>query len=297
VKSKRIDIIEKYDELNRPLILDGAMGSLLQERGAVRDRFLWLSKTNIDNPKLVESIHKEYVASGADIITTNTFRTNPVSLKLSDYEIDREYFVKQSVQIAIEARGEKEIIIAGSNAPAEDCYQKERTISQFDLDYNHKKHIELLWECGCDIIWNETHSHWDEIEVICKFCSENKLPYSINLYFEDNLKLLSGEPLKEAVDFISDFKPKVIGFNCIKPDTFQKYINSNSLPRYWGFYFNCGSGNVDDELLTCGILPVDYLKSVEQYISQKPLFIGSCCGSSPIHTKAIKEYLDEVYRN
>ena len=80
---KRIDIIKKQEELNRPLILDGAMGSLLIERGAVKDKFLWLSKTNIDNPRLVESLHKEYITSGADIITTNTFRTNPVSQRPS----------------------------------------------------------------------------------------------------------------------------------------------------------------------------------------------------------------------
>ena len=295
--SKRIEILERYNELKRPLILDGAMGSLLQERGAVNDKFLWLSKTNVDNPKLVEALHKEYIDSGADIITTNTFRTNPVSLKRSGYEIDQKHFVKESVRVAIEAKQDKKIIIAGSNAPAEDCYQKERTITKYELDYNHKKHIELLWESGCDIIWNETQSHWDEIEIICRFCSNNNLPFAINLYFGNNLKLLSGEPLHEAVEFIKDFGLNSIGFNCIRPEMFSKYFGSNEMPKHWGFYFNCGLGNVTDESIVCGITPSYYIKSIGKFATEKPLFIGSCCGSSPLHTKAIKEYVDEVYRN
>ena len=293
--SKRIDIIVQYNELKRPLILDGAMGSLLQERGAVNDKILWLSKTNLDNPKLVETLHKEYIDSGADIITTNTFRTNPVSVKRSGHEIDQKHFVGQSVGIALEARQDEKIIIAGSNAPAEDCYQVERTISKFDLDYNHKKHIELLWESGCDIIWNETQSHWDELEIISKFCSENQLPFSVNLYFDNELKLLSGQPLNEAVKFIEDFEPSSIGFNCIKPEIFSKYFETFRTPENWGFYFNCGLGDVAGESITCGISPDDYIKAVEKFIAAKPLFVGLCCGSSPLHTKAVKEYFDEVY--
>lgn len=271
------------------------MGSLLQERGAIYDRFLWLSKTNLDNPKLVERLHKEYVAAGADIITTNTFRTNPVSLKHSGYSIDQTKFVRESVLIAIEAKKDDLVIIAGSNAPAEDCYQKDRTMSKYDLEYNHKKHIELLWESGCDIIWNETQSHWDEIEIICKFCNDNNLPFSLNLYFDDSLNLLSGEPVKEAFNFISSYYPKVIGFNCIKPGTFKKYLESTVFQEKWGFYFNCGLGNINDDSITCGISPEEYVKTIEQFITKKPLFVGSCCGSSPLHTKFIKEYFDEVY--
>ena len=297
VDKSRIDILKKQKSINRPLILDGANGSLLKQVTKFEENILWSSIINITDPQKVIALHKEYIDSGADIITTNTFRTNPTVYKQSNINISNEEFVLRSVQLAKEARNEKEIIIAGSNAPAEDCYQIERTITKYDLEYNHKKQIELLWEAGVDVIWNETQSHWAEIEIISKFCSSNSIPFVMNFFFTSELNLLSGEPLAEALIMVEDSSPAGIGFNCIKPELFKKYSENNILPKSWGLYLNCGAGNVDDKDISCGIEPKDYVEVIRPFLKSNPLFIGSCCGSNPNHTKAIKEYFNEVYRN
>lgn len=293
--SQRHDIIYLYGNFRKPLILDGALGSFLQQSGLVADKYLWFSKINITNPDFVKKVHQDYINAGADIITTNTFRTNPVALKSSSLDIDINEIVNKSIKIAIDARMDRNIIIAGSNAPAEDCYQIERTITKYNLEYNHKKHIEVLWENGVDVIWNETQSHLDEIEIIAKFCSDNSLPFVINFFFDENLRLLSGESLNEIIEFVLSFNPIAIGFNCIKPSTFHRFFKNNELNYKYGFYFNCGSGNITDETITCGILPPDYVNSIKHFITNNTLFIGSCCGSSPSHTKAIKEFVNELY--
>lgn len=295
--TEKIDLINLYNQLKRPLILDGAMGSLLIEKGIKNHLVLWTSLSNLEHPEVVKSIHLEYINNGADIITTNTFRTNPIAVHKSNEKINVEEFVKAAIQTAKDARGNKKIMIAGSNAPAEDCYQIERTIPLSELEYNHKKHIDILWNNSVDIIWNETQSHMDEIEIICKYCSENKIPYIVSLFFNENLKLLSGENLIDAVNYINSFNPVAIGFNCIKPKTFFKFIEKYSLPERWGFYFNCGAGNYDDEFLACGISPKNYSELTKQLLKFNPTFVGSCCGSNPEHTKAIKEVIDEIYRN
>src|SRR3989339_831373 len=82
---------------NRPLLLDGAMGSLLQQRDIKSHPHLWMSLANITQPDEVVKIHKAYVKAGADIITTNTFRTNPTSVSKSDVKIKSSQFVKKSV--------------------------------------------------------------------------------------------------------------------------------------------------------------------------------------------------------
>ena len=194
----KIDLSSVASSLNRPLVLDGAIGTLLIERNYISDKLLWTSLLNMTSPVVVQSIHKEYIEAGADIITTNTFRTNPTAVKKSNLLFSLEEFVRKSVKIAVDLKNEN-LVIAGCNAPAEDCYQIERNISKYELEYNHKKHIELLSENGCDIILNETISHWDEIEIICKYCAGSSLPYIISLYFTDELKLLSGEPVSEAI--------------------------------------------------------------------------------------------------
>ncbi len=292
---EKINLIDLYNHLNRPLILDGAMGSLLIDRGIKNHPVLWTSLSNLTNPEMVKLIHLEYINNGADIITTNTFRTNPISVKKSNENIDIYEFVKNAIQLSKNARNNKRIIIAGSNAPAEDCYQKERTISINDLEYNHKTHIDILWSNSVDIIWNETQSHLDEIEIICKYCSENNIPFVVSLFFDENLKILSGENLIDVVNYINSFNPVATGFNCIKPETFFKYVEKYSLPERWGFYFNCGAGDYSDEIITCGINPEHYVEITKKLLPLNPIFIGSCCGSNPAHTKAIKELLNEIY--
>lgn len=296
--TKRIDLIKKFDSLKQPLLLDGAMGSLLQYNSKEIPNNLWSSAFNLTNPDLVISLHKKYIEAGADIITSNTFRTNPNAYKYSGIEISNRELVTKSIDPCIIARGDREIIIAGSNAPAEDCYQIERIISKTDLEYNHKMHIEYLWGSGCDLIWNETQSHMDEIKIICEFCSNNKIPYSINLYFTDRLNLLSGEPLSEAIELIKEYNPVCIGFNCIKPETFIDFLQMNLPFNYpFGFYLNCGKGNVKDTEIECGISPDEYSNIVSKYLPLSPIYVGSCCGSDPSHTKSLRKLIDGLYRN
>jgi homocysteine S-methyltransferase len=281
----------------RPLILDGAIGSLLQQRGNFSGDSLWSSLANIEETNLVVQLHKEYIDAGADIITTNTFRTNLSAIKLSNKEYEANDLVKEGISAAIKARGSQPVLIAGSNAPAEDCYQVERKISEKELVDNHHLQISLLNEYGCDIILNETQSHFDEIKIICEFCRQNNFDYILSLFFNEDLRLLSGEDLFDTIEYIQLYNPLAIGFNCIKPDTFLKIVNKIPENLIWGFYLNCGSGNYGDKIIDCTINEFVYLEYVKNILPYKPSFIGSCCGSNPNHTKIIKNYLDELPGN
>ena len=282
--------------INRPLILDGAMGSLLQQMKVKSKGSLWMSYANIEDPGKVYSIHKKYIQAGADIITTNTFRTNPVPLK-EFRKLKSERLVEASVKLAIKAKGNLPVLVAGSNAPAEDCYQKERTITKKELTYNHHKHIDLLISAGCDFILNETQSHFDEIKIISKYCKESNIPFVISFFFDSNLRLLSGEGLFDVINFVLESEPIAIGFNCIMFKTFKKALTKINTGYNWGFYINCGSGNYTDEIIKCAVSPEQYLTDVRQSLQKKPSFIGACCGSSPLHIKEIKSFLDGRIKN
>ena len=283
--------------INRPLILDGAMGSMLQQSGIKSSGSLWMSYANLKYPEKVFNIHKQYIEAGADIITTNTFRTNPTAIESYALRITAKKFVNESVRIAIEASSGLPVFIAGSNAPAEDCYKVKRDLSKKKLEANHKEHISLLMESGCHFILNETHSHFDEIEIICEFCSRNDIPYVISFFVDEKLKLLSGEKLSEVIKFSLDYNPLAVGINCIKENTFFNYFNRSSFRFNWGAYLNCGSGGFSDDNISCGISPDEYLLSVKKILKKKPSFIGSCCGSSPEHINKIKVLLDGKIRN
>ncbi len=276
----------------RPLIIDGAMGSLLQQKGYNIAESTWMTMVNETYPDVVIKIHKNYIKSGADIITTNTFRTNPAALEREGIT-DFERYVKNAVNISKQAIENKSVLIAGSNAPAEDCYQIERAISSIKLQINHHNHIDSLVNSGVHFILNETFSHLDEIEIACRYCSDNKIPYVISLYFTDELLLLSGEPLSEGLNIIREHNPMAIGFNCIVPEHFDRAMEQIDINYNWGFYLNCGFDGHKPKKMECAVTPDDYSEIVKKYLKINPSFIGACCGSSTEHIKAIKKVIDE----
>lgn len=286
------NLIESFNNaILKPLVLDGAIGSYLQEKLKKSDKILWMTFVNRNNPELVIQLHKDYIEAGADIITTNTFRTNPVALEEKNI-FDFPNYVKDAVDLAKIALDGKKVFLAGSNPPAEDCYQTRRTISYSKLEMNHKYHIDLLIDNKVDFILNETQSHFDEIKIICNHCDKNLIPYVVSLYVLENLQLLSGEKLEYILSFLIDHNVLAIGFNCISPKLFLKITRSIKLPDRWGFYLNCGIGKLNSKYIECGISADDYVKYVKKVLHLKPVFIGSCCGSNPSHIRKIRKLLD-----
>lgn len=279
---------------HKPLILDGAIGSLLQNYNN-NHKELWSSIVNISNPEVVHNLHLDYINAGADIITTNTFRTNPSAIKRSNENLELKDYVEKSVEIALSARNKFQVFIAGSNPPAEDCYQIERTLLLNELFDNHSQHIDLLMQSGVDFVLNETQSHMDEIEIICEYCTSNNYPFIISLFFNDDLKLLSGENVADAVKYIINYSPLCIMFNCIQFSQLQRLLDTIELNFNWGFYLNCGGKDYHEPSLTCQIPPRAYGELAKILLDKGPSIIGSCCGSSPSHTKILREMIDELY--
>lgn len=289
--------IQNLSNLNKPFVIDGAIGSLLQEMGYKADKYLWTSYLNFKYPNVVKDIHEKYALAGADILTTNTFRTNPLVVKKSNYGIDVKLAVSKSVNLAKEITNKYNLILAGSNPPAEDCYQKERTVNINQLEYNHKTHIDLLYETGVDFILNETQSHLDELEIICKHCSNNNIPFIISLFVKEDLSILSGENVKNSLELINDYSPLAVLVNCIDIITFDNFCEKIDLDFNWGFYLNCGSGNYNNKEISCGIGPDKYSDIIKSYLHLKPKIVGTCCGSNPEHTKAIRETIDGTFNS
>ena len=288
-----INIFSFARRTGRPLILDGAIGSLLQMQGLNTDEDLWTSLAGISSPEMVVSIHKEYINAGADIITANTFRSNPASVNLSGVSsLSSEFLVKRNMDAAKAARGRLPVLIAGSNAPAEDCYQEKRNLSLNELESNHITHITLLMLNGADFILNETQSHIDEIEIICRYCSKNNIPYVMSLFITEEKRILSGENASEVIAFVQKFNPLAIGLNCITPKVFEDFISGYNFTYNWGAYLNCGSGNYNDEKITCGVDEKAYYKIVKRMLPLKPGFIGSCCGSNSKHIQKIRDAIN-----
>jgi homocysteine S-methyltransferase len=99
----------------RPLLLDGATGTELQRRGVNTGLPLWSARALIEAPEVLRSIHADYINAGADIITTNTFRTKRRTLERAGIGSRARELTRLAVQIARDAAQsvDRKIFVAG----------------------------------------------------------------------------------------------------------------------------------------------------------------------------------------
>lgn len=285
------ELLEIRNKINRPFILDGALGSLLLKSNIKsRKDKLWGTITDKREIFTLENIYSQYVNSGADILTTNTFRTNPSSV--AHYNLDSKIMVKLNAEITVALAHNNDLLAAGSNPPAEDCYSPTRTLSKNMLERNHKYHIDYLIESGVDFILNETQSHFDEIKIISEYCSSNSINYLVSLYFEPDGRILSGQSIFEAVKLCLNYSPTAILINCIDKNTFSNYWDKLFDLGVNGYYLNCfdksrtsEEENFSDEKSYGIIVSSSYNNDI--------FLIGSCCGSDYKFTKEIKSVINE----
>ena len=91
-------IKEKLDK-NSVIILDGGNGGELEQIGAKMDKDLWAGKSAIDDPDKLFQVHENYIKSGADVITSNTYAITPISMKEYGYEKFTQEWNKKTVDI------------------------------------------------------------------------------------------------------------------------------------------------------------------------------------------------------
>jgi homocysteine S-methyltransferase len=288
---------ESIKKLEKPLVLDGPMGTLLIESGIDLGSKLWSALALINNPDAVFQIHKEYILAGADIITTNTFRTNPYAIELAKSNYSSKELVRIAVELAkksIEETGKK-VLIAGSNAPADDCYLTHRLISRDQLIENHSEHIKHLIENEVDFILNETFGDKEEIEIVCKICNEYQFPFAVSVLINNDLKTFFGQDLYSTCEKIYSYKPLFISLNCSRPELILKALDIIKEFSPLGVYPNLGSV----ESFATGKLVRDFpsnsLKNfVAELITKNVKVIGTCCGGNPDDIKLIRQIVDQL---
>ena len=143
------------------LILDGAMGTMLQKSGIDPGR--WPDTLSITHPETVESIHRAYAESGADVLYTNTFGANRKKLSGSGFSV--KDVVRASVECAKRARGDRNIRIALDVGPIGAMLEPNGTLA-FDEAVDIFKEIVVSGEeNGADLVVFETMTDLYEVKT------------------------------------------------------------------------------------------------------------------------------------
>jgi S-methylmethionine-dependent homocysteine/selenocysteine methylase len=301
----------------RPLLLDGATGTELQRRGVDTGLPLWSARALIEAPATLRAIHADYISAGADIITTNTFRTQRRTLERAGIGSRARELTQLAVQIARAAAhtADRKIFIAGSISPVEDCYAPERVPPNGELWIEHAELARDLAQAGCDLLLVETMNTIREAVIALRCAATTGLPVGVSFVVgpaglppdqvnvasvdetSANPKLLSGESIAEAVAAVRAFHPALIMINCVPlayiDRAFEELRAAHAGPI--GIYANVG--HADDQTgwtLTDEVMPAATAQHAQHWLQQGAALIGGCCGTTPDHIAALHKMLRDA---
>ena len=291
---------QKPARFRSTVILDGAMGTELTRRGVDTTLPLWSARALMEAPQVVEQIHLDYIAAGSQVITANTFRTNPRTMQRAGFTDEGRALTHEAVRLAKAAaakssNGSGPVKVAGSMAPVEDCYSPWLVPDDDALAAEHGILARHLAEAGCDLILVETMNTIREAVAAAHAAQQTGLPVWVSFTLNDQNTLLSGENLADAVQAVMPFEPAALLVNCIPVAQISSALkvlhdglNQSGAQIETGTYGNVG--HVDDEVgwtLTHAVSPTAYAEAALEWRALGATIIGGCCGTMPAHIGAV----------
>jgi S-methylmethionine-dependent homocysteine/selenocysteine methylase len=280
-----------------PLLLDAAMGTELQRREANTALPLWSARALIEDPELVWTIHCDEVAAGADILTANTFRTHARTLAKAALEARAAELTARAVQLAHQAAAApgREVFVAGSLSPLEDCYRPDLVPGAADLEREHGAQARFLAGTGVDLILAETHNTIREAVAAARAAKATGLPFVVSLVTDGEGKLLSGEPIADAAAALEPLGPDALGINCVPATRLASDLGilAGALDgTYLSAYGNLGlPADGPGWSFTEELEPADYAEEARHWLELGARIVGGCCGTTPAHTRALRDAL------
>jgi S-methylmethionine-dependent homocysteine/selenocysteine methylase len=278
---------------SKHLLLDGATGTELNRRGIDTGLPLWSANalTTDAGLNVLRDVHLDYLNAGADVITTNTFRTH--RRVLAGKGFSARDLTLRAVATAREAvvAFAKPAIVAGSLSSLEDCYRPDLVPPSDECHAEHSERIDHLVAGGVDLLLIETMNSIREAVIAAKIATATGLPTWVSFVCDKKGHILSGESLTHAAEILMPLGVKALGVNCIpaqnlaQPLTELRAVCGESFPLM--AYGNIGY--VDDEqgwINTDSTAPEGYLQHAQSWPAQ---IIGACCGSTPEHIRKLNQ--------
>ncbi|MGI5912392.1 MAG: homocysteine S-methyltransferase family protein [Syntrophomonadaceae bacterium] len=290
MKPKLSDLLRE-----RVLILDGAMGTMLQEQGMRPGQCPELF--GIENPRMLSSIHQQYIEAGSDIIQTNTFGGN--RFKLAEYGLANrvEEINGEAVKIARQSAGNK-VLVAASIGPSGKLLQP---MGDVDFDQLYTAFSEQVIACekaGADLISIETMTDLGEARIATIAARQNtNLPVIVHLSFETDGRTMMGTDPVTALLTLEALQPLAIGANCSggAKELLPVIENMNNYTSvYLSVEPNAGLPILIDGETVFPDSPEEMAEYALRLRDAGANIIGGCCGTTPAHIRAIASILRGV---
>ncbi len=284
----------------RNVLCDGAMGSILYDRGIFINRCY--DELNLSQPELVRTIHEEYLQAGAEIIETNTFGANALRLErygLSDRVVEINRAGAELARKAVNQLAEKqsgEAWVAGAIGPLGVRLEPLGKVGLDEARAAFAGQIRGLVEGGVDLLLIETVSALNEAEqaILAAKSTAPSLPVLVMVTVDEEANCLDGSTPETAAARLTEWGADAIGCNCsVGPATvltaIERMASASNLPLV--AMPNAGMPRAVDgrNLYLCS---PEYMASFARKLMKAGVqFIGGCCGTTPSHIRAMKSSL------
>ena len=274
------------------LILDGAMGTQLQEKNILKTGEC-PDYLNVTHPQDIKDIHKSYLDAGADIIVTNTFGANRI--KLAEFNLaDKVYEINyKAVTIAKETVRDKGFVSL-SVGPTGKFIEP---VGEADFDYIKeifKEQVKGAIDASVDLFSLETFMDIKEIKAAVVGIREltDKPIIAMMTFAEDGRSILGTSP-EVFAKTMEVMEVDVIGANCsVGPDKLNKFVKQMATVTYKPLIIqpNAGIPRLVDGKTIFPVGAEEFSKYADEFKEYASIIAG-CCGTSPEHIKLLSEKL------
>lgn len=265
------------------ILLDGAMGTLIQKSGA---EYKSVPETlNITHSELITSFHKAYIDAGSDIVYANTFGANAYKLKESGYSV--EEIISSAVNNAKKATEGTDALVALDIGPIGQLVEPAGSLS-FDEAYEYFKE-EIIAGKDADIIVFETMTDLYELKAGVLAAKENSdKPVIATMTFERNGRTFTGVSPACAAVTLTGLGVDALGVNCsLGPDELEGVVSEISKYTDLPIVIKANAGLPDPNSNEYDIMPDKFAQCVQGLLKYGVKIIGGCCGTTP-------EYIAEI---
>ncbi|MBI4491387.1 MAG: homocysteine S-methyltransferase family protein [Chloroflexi bacterium] len=301
------DVIRQKLQRGRVVLLDGAIGTEILRRDLT-----WADHQLKRRPDVVRAIHADYIAAGADVISTNTFQLTRRAflnhfkdldhlrhIGAPDLETRWAELLRAGVELAREARaqtaGGRPVAIAGAMTTLEWCFRPDLAPSPDQARAEYRETVEVFAAAGCDLMLVETVNSIGEAVAAAEACRAVGIPFWVSFVCDQQGKLFTGETLEQAARALDPLEPGAVLLNCAPPPDVT--VGLAELARHRtrpvGVYPHVGRFNPPEWLFTDEYPPDRYLELARQWVALGATIIGGCCGTTPDYIAVLKRGLSD----
>jgi homocysteine S-methyltransferase len=280
--AKRLPFLDRIEQ--GPLLFDGAMGTELYKRGIFINRNF--DATNLSDPELIRSVHKAYVAAGAECIETNTFGANTFKLRQAGLEDQVAKINRAAVKLAREAAG-PDRYVAGAVGPSGLTPGVLSDDKKVEIKAAFSDQIAALADEGVDLICVETFTHLEEMKLAIEAARElaPDVPLIAQMTFDDEGKVGDGTPAEKVVEMLSSWGANVVGANCSEGPATLYEVAKRMVGRGVAISIqpNAGYPKKVGERYLYMATPEYFGVYAMHFLKLGVRIVGGCCGTGPEH--------------